>query len=154
MLTLLSTVKSRLAIPDTDTQYDDILTNAIKAISARFDKETNRTLARTCDFQKEFDADDTELSLACYPLESLNTFELKASEADGWQEVPDVDFLVRHNHILSLLSPLDPRPSPSPRHLHRRLHPPRHRTKRRPNPAPRRFGASRSRASGLLVPAA
>src|SRR5437016_14618066 len=43
MLTQLSTVKTRLAVVVTD--YDDLLTNAIKAVSARFDKETNRTLA-------------------------------------------------------------------------------------------------------------
>ena len=34
MLTQLSTVKARLAILDTDTQYDDLLTRAIEAISA------------------------------------------------------------------------------------------------------------------------
>ena len=45
MLTQLSTVKSRLALTVTD--YDGILTSAIKAISDSFDKETNRTLART-----------------------------------------------------------------------------------------------------------
>ena len=38
MLTQLSTVKSRLALTVTD--YDDPLTNAIKAVSTRFDKET------------------------------------------------------------------------------------------------------------------
>src|SRR5882724_9317680 len=45
MLTQLSTVKTRLALTVTD--YDGILTNAIKAVSDRFDKETNRTLSRT-----------------------------------------------------------------------------------------------------------
>jgi hypothetical protein len=42
--TQLSTVKSRLI---TVTDYDDLLTNAIRAVSDRFDKETNRTLSRT-----------------------------------------------------------------------------------------------------------
>ena len=59
MLTQLSTVKSRLALTVTD--YDDLLTNAIKAISARFDKETNRTLSRTTTATHEFDAADTEI---------------------------------------------------------------------------------------------
>jgi len=45
MLTQLSTVKTRLALTVTD--YDAILTNAIKAASTRFDKETNRNLSRT-----------------------------------------------------------------------------------------------------------
>jgi len=44
MLTQLSTVKIRLAL--TVTTYDNILTKTIKAVSARFDKESNRTLAR------------------------------------------------------------------------------------------------------------
>jgi hypothetical protein len=43
MLTTLSTVKTRLGLAVTD--YDDLLTNAIQAASARFDEETNRTLA-------------------------------------------------------------------------------------------------------------
>jgi len=35
--------------------------NAIKAVSARFDKETNRTLARTTTATHEFHAADTEI---------------------------------------------------------------------------------------------
>ena len=58
MLTQLSTVKSRLVLTVTD--YDDLLTNAIKALSARFDKECHRTLARTTTATHEFDAADTE----------------------------------------------------------------------------------------------
>ncbi len=59
MLTQLSTVKSRLALTVTD--YDDLLTNAIRAVSSRFDKETNRTLSRTTTATYEFDATDTEI---------------------------------------------------------------------------------------------
>jgi hypothetical protein len=47
MLTQLSTVKSRLAIDEFDLQYDTLPTNAINGVSARFDKECNRTLSRT-----------------------------------------------------------------------------------------------------------
>jgi hypothetical protein len=47
MLTQLSTLKARLSIPGTDTTHDSLLTAAIAAASARFDRETNRTLART-----------------------------------------------------------------------------------------------------------
>ena len=61
MLTQLSTVKTRLALTVTD--YDDLLTNAIKAVSARFE-ETNRTLSRTATGTHEFDADDSEIRLA------------------------------------------------------------------------------------------
>jgi hypothetical protein len=68
MLTLLSTVKSRLGI--TATTYDAILTNAIKAVSTRFDKETNRTLARAAAITEEFDADQTEILPSRYPIEA------------------------------------------------------------------------------------
>jgi len=63
MLAQLATVKSRLALVVTD--YDDLLTNAIKAVSARFDNECNRTLARTVGIAHEFDSNDTE---SCHPV--------------------------------------------------------------------------------------
>jgi len=62
MLTQLSVLKARLALLPTDTTYDALLTSAILAVSARFDKETNRTLARTENATYEFDQGDTELS--------------------------------------------------------------------------------------------
>jgi hypothetical protein len=40
-------------------EYDTLLTNALNAVSSRFDKETNRTLARSINFTQEFDATDT-----------------------------------------------------------------------------------------------
>ena len=86
MLTQLSTIKARLNIDEFDLSSDSILTNAINAISVRFDKETNRTLARTVNITQEFDAADTEICLACYPFESLTRFELKTTEAEGWIE--------------------------------------------------------------------
>ena len=64
MLTQLSTIKSRLSIPELDPQYDVLLTNAIKAVSARFDRETHRTLARTVDYRQEFDPTDTDISIS------------------------------------------------------------------------------------------
>jgi hypothetical protein len=64
-----ATIKSRLAITATD--YDDILTNAIKAITTRFDRETNRTLARAAATTHEFDPTDTQLLPPCYPIESV-----------------------------------------------------------------------------------
>jgi hypothetical protein len=107
MLTQLPTLKSRLAIPDTDNQYDALLTSAIKAVSARFDQETNRTLARTENAACEFDPDDTEIVVPCYPIETVTRFETKTSEATGWQEIsPAPDYLIRHSCIISLPSPL------------------------------------------------
>src|SRR5439155_11379282 len=104
MLTQLSTVKTRLALTVTD--YDGILTNAIQAISTRFDKETKRTLARTTTATHEFDPSDTEVLPPCYPIESLTKFELKSNETDGWIEQTGVEYLIRRQCVISLSSPL------------------------------------------------
>jgi hypothetical protein len=107
MLAELATIKSRLQILDTDTTYDALLTSAIQAISARFDKETNRTLARTENATDEFDATDTELAVSCYPIETVTKFETKTTEAQGWQEVqPTPDHLIRHSCVIALRLPL------------------------------------------------
>ena len=98
--------KSRLAIPDTDPQYDDLLTSTLIALSARFDNETNRTLARTVNATFEFDPADTEICVPCYPIESVSKFELKTTEAEGWIEQTGIDYLIRNGCIISLQSPL------------------------------------------------
>ena len=104
MLTQLSTIKARLALLDTDTQFDALLTNAIKAVSQRFDKECNRTFARTENFAQEFSADMTELCAVCYPIESVSKFELKTDEASGWIEQTNVKYLIRRQCVISLSS--------------------------------------------------
>jgi len=105
MLTQLSTIKTRLAIDPFDLKNDAILANALRAITARFDKETNRTLARTVNVIDEFAADETEIRVCSYPIETVTKFELKESEATGWVEQIGTDFLIRHNCVLSLLLP-------------------------------------------------
>src|SRR6266566_632421 len=109
MLTQLSAVKSRLALTVTD--YDGILTNAIKAVSDRFDKECNRSLARTTAATHEFDANDTEILPPCYPIESVTKFELKSNETDGWVEQTGIEYLIRRQCVISLSVPLNSRPS-------------------------------------------
>jgi hypothetical protein len=104
MLTQLTTIKSRLAIITTD--FDDLLTNAIKAISARFDNECNRAFARTVNAIEEFGGEELEIRPACYPIESVSKFELKNNETDGWVEQTDVEFLLRRNCVVSMRSPL------------------------------------------------
>jgi hypothetical protein len=111
MLTQLTTVKSRLALVITD--YDDLLTAAIKAVSDRFDKECNRTLARTADITHEFEADETEILPPCYPIEAVTKFELKSNETDGWIEQTGVECLIRRNCVLSLRFPLCSSRSPA-----------------------------------------
>src|SRR5881396_1478950 len=110
MLTQLNTVKSRLALTVTD--YDDLLTSAIKAVSARFDKETNRTLAHTTTATHEFDANDTEILPPCYPVETVTKFELKTNETDGWIEQTGVQYLIRRQCVIYLRSPLSSLRSP------------------------------------------
>jgi hypothetical protein len=110
MLTQLSTVKARLALLDTDTQFDALLTNAIKAVSERFDKECNRTFARTENFAQEFSADATELCAVCYPIESVSKFEIKTDEASGWIEQTNVKYIIRRQCVISLSPVLCPTP--------------------------------------------
>src|SRR5947209_1258203 len=110
MLTQLSTVKARLALTLTD--YDSLLPSAIKAVSDRFDKETNRILARTTTATHEFDAADTEILPPCYPIESVTKFELKSNETDGWTEQTSVHYLIRRQCVISLSSPLSTINSP------------------------------------------
>jgi hypothetical protein len=105
MLTTLSTLKLRLALAPADTTFDALLTSAITAVSSRFDRETNRTLARTENATHEFDPADTEILVPCYPIESVQKFELKTTESEGWLEQPDVQYLVRHSCIISLHAP-------------------------------------------------
>jgi hypothetical protein len=106
MLTTLLTLKLRLALAPADTTYDVLQKSAITAVSSRFDRETNRTLARTENATHEFDPGDTEILVPCYPIESVAKFELKTSESAGWLEQPDIEYLIRHSCIISLPSGL------------------------------------------------
>jgi|ERR1051325_1571064 hypothetical protein len=106
MLTQLSTIKTRLGLTDIQVADDALLTNAIKAVSARFDLECRRTLGRTAEAIEEFDADETELRLGCYPLETVTRFDLKSNEAEGWVAQSGVEYLIRRGCVLSLAAPL------------------------------------------------
>lgn len=106
MLTQLPTVKARLNILPTDLTQDELLTRAIEAVSARFDRECNRTLARTVGVTQEFGPRDTEIALRCYPVEQVAKFELKRSEVEGWVEETGVEYLLRRGCVVSLSAPL------------------------------------------------
>jgi hypothetical protein len=122
MLTQLSTVKARLGIDDVELRYDALLTNAIEAVSARFDKECNRTLARMVDATDEFSGSECELVPVCYPIESVSKFELKTSEAGGWMEQTGVEYLIRRACVVSLESrAVKSCAFGGPNHLHGRL---------------------------------
>jgi hypothetical protein len=115
MLTTLPILKLRLALAPADATYDALLTSAITAVSSRFDRETNRTLARIENATHEFDPGDTEILVPCYPIESVAKFELKTSESEGWLEQPDIEYLIRHSCIISLPSPISYLLSPTSR---------------------------------------
>jgi len=106
MLTQLATVKSRLGIDDFDVKNDALLLAAIGAISARFEKECSRIFGRTTDAVHEFAADETELQVQCYPIETVTRFELKTTESQGWVEISGVDFLLRRDCVISLCARL------------------------------------------------
>jgi hypothetical protein len=82
MLTQLATVKARLEIAPATTTYDDLLTRAIQAASARFDRNCGRALARAVGATQEFGATDTEIIATRYPIETVTKFELKNNEAE------------------------------------------------------------------------
>jgi hypothetical protein len=105
MLTQLTTVKSRLALDPFDPTFDTILTRAIEAFSARFDRECNRTLARTVDMVEQFSADDLEIPVTCYPIETITRFEIKSPQS-GWTVQTQVDYTIRQNCVISLATPL------------------------------------------------
>jgi hypothetical protein len=107
MLTTLSYLKQRLAIPPEDTTQDALLTQAIAAISSCFDRECNRSFARQADATFEFSPRDLEISPDRYPIESVSKFELKFSEPEGWLDQPDVQYLIRSQCIISLSRPLN-----------------------------------------------
>src|SRR2546423_1131720 len=106
MLSTLSTAKSRLAIPDLDVQYDDLLTTALTALSSRFDKYTSRTLARMANTTHEFAGDDTEIIPTCVPVESVSKFEVKSTEAEGWVQQSNADYVLHNSSLISLASRL------------------------------------------------
>src|SRR5436189_1891352 len=106
MLSTLPTVKARLGIPDLNVEFDDLLTTALTALSARFDRETNRTLTRTANTTHEFDACETEIIPPCYPIGSVSKFETKSTETEGWVEQTGIDYLIRRSSVISLQSPL------------------------------------------------
>ncbi len=106
MLTQLATVKTRLGIAPADTSNDSLLTQAIQAVSSRFDQECNRTLARTVGVMQEFRANDTEILAECYPIEAVTKFEVKTDETEGWLEKTGIGYLLRRACVISLTTPL------------------------------------------------
>ena len=58
---------------------------------------------------EEFSADQTEILVARFPLESVSSFHLKRNETDGWLLQSNIDYLIRRACIISLSVPLGTR---------------------------------------------
>jgi len=104
LLAQLSTIKTRLGI--TDTIDDTLLTSLIEFASARFERETNRSLERATSATEEFSADQTEILVARFPLENVSSFHLKENETDGWVLQSNIDYLIRRACVISLSAPI------------------------------------------------
>ena len=104
LLAQLTTIKTRLGI--TDTTDDTLLTNLIEFASARFERETNRSLERAPSTTEEFPADQTEITVARFPIESVSQFHLKQNETDGWVLQSDINYLIRRACVISLSAPV------------------------------------------------
>ena len=106
MLTDLATIKTRLGLDPFEATHDALLLRAIVAFSSRFDRETNRILARTENVTCEFPIQDTQILVYCYPIETVSKFETKSSESEGWVEQPGVDYLILGRCVIALRAPL------------------------------------------------
>lgn len=104
MITQLQTVKTRLGLSESDVADDAILTNAILAIGGRFELECNRQFARSATATFAFRADEMDILVDRFPLESVSKFELKESEAAGWVEQTDIVYLFNHTKSIIELS--------------------------------------------------
>ncbi|MBC8095033.1 MAG: hypothetical protein H7Y43_04400 [Akkermansiaceae bacterium] len=105
MLTQVATVKARLGLEEADVKDDALLEQLVKLVSARFDKEANRTFGYNADASEEFSGSEMEIRPACIPIADVSFFELKTNEADGWENAV-ADYLIRRATVISLSTPL------------------------------------------------
>lgn len=107
MLTQLTTLKARLGIAAFETADDALLNNFIKLVSARFELECNRRFARDAAAEFVFPADARDLRVDRFPVESVSSLYLRASEAEAWREQTGVEWLVSPSRaVIALAAPL------------------------------------------------
>lgn len=94
MLCELLTLKTRLKIAEADVVDDAVLDGFIAAVSGRFDKETNRTLAYAAAATYDFRGDEMNLVVDRYPIVSVTSFSLKTTEDAGFVAQTGIDYLV------------------------------------------------------------
>lgn len=106
MLAKLSSLKERLGIPQHETAQDKILNFYLRMTSYRFEKECNRFFARKEDFCEEFPADETEIVVCRYPIESVRGIEVMSDPAAGWEPVVEAIYVIHNKCVVSLLKPV------------------------------------------------
>ena len=104
MLTQLTTAKTRLRLNSFDLDDDPLLTSLINHASGRFAKECNRIFERDAGVTFEFRADEMNISPDRYPIESVASFDLKSTEAEGWVAQSGMDYLISPSRSLSELA--------------------------------------------------
>lgn len=94
MLAQLNTLKTRLGIAAEVTDNDALLTAFLQLTSARFELECQRRFAYAAEATFEFRADELALRVDRFPVQSVARFHRKTSEATGWEEITDVEYLL------------------------------------------------------------
>jgi hypothetical protein len=94
MLTTLTALKARLGIEQFETTDDLLLTSILKHVSARFEVECNRRFESQVNATFEFRASERFIVPDRLPIQSLSTFDLKTTEAEGWLPQTGVDYLL------------------------------------------------------------
>lgn len=88
----LAEVKAFCLSPDlaADTKYDVVLAQIARGVAGRFDRLTNRKLARAEGAIHAFDADRSFYVLPRYPVEEIAAFEQRATLLDDWEDAMDL----------------------------------------------------------------
>lgn len=105
MITTLATLKARLGLEDADVKDDALLTQFLQYITGRFDNECNRVFGYTLNAVEEFEGDETEIRVRCFPIDEVQpiTFLYRQRASDGWLTPNVSDYIVRRGCVISLV---------------------------------------------------
>jgi len=107
MLCQLLTLKTRLKIPDSDVIDDTTLEGFIAGVTGRFEMECNRRFGYSASATFDFRGDEMNLVVDRYPIVSVTSFSLKATEVLGFVAQTAPDYLVNGTRsIIELASSL------------------------------------------------
>ncbi len=101
MLTQLSTIKRRLAIPESDSQHDALLTAAIEAVGTLSFGDSPADSPAGGSDTRVFGRPGGDC-LPCYPVETVAQFEIQSNDLIGWVLTDPPDYVVRQGCVISL----------------------------------------------------